>query len=399
MEELLGKQGLQLFQDALKEKVGSREFNIALWANSVKTYKGSKPPETFLYLILSGASGAGKSTSGAQAIAREYPEQDDSPEFKMAWVDGGIGRDINLMQPIIKRLSIELGVEVTDLYDQSQKILKVCKKKIKDAVITNPTPAIGIVAPETFSDFGYGEEIETIKKLKESKNVHVSYDFVGNVNMGKHRKIVKEMAERRAFDPPSAQADKYKIINSVPVPERLEQYQNESVQKMRLAEGKAYGASGYQPGVIGSLKGFGALCEEFGGAQNANGCFTTHFNFNDLELYDEQGEIWNEKSTGEQVVASVRLHEAWKTQDDGAKFKDYASEHWKEYKNIMIAYAPGALQLQFAPKLDELLKKRIEKRSSLLRLSDSTQDTEEDKNLSYLIRLLKELNPIFPRNF
>ncbi|NDH08782.1 MAG: hypothetical protein EBY16_04075 [Gammaproteobacteria bacterium] len=407
MESLFGKEGLKLFKEALQEEVNSQEFLEALVKHAVKPYYGTKPPGEFLFQILSGASGAGKSTSGNQALEREYqtptPKPAD-PTYWMGWVDGGIPRELNQMQQVIKSFCIEHGVEVEDLYDHSKKILDPCKDKILELVIAQNDPNLGLVIPETFSKDAFFEvfsaktdakkrikqikDLETSLKTNKENTVKVSYDFVVGLNLRRHASVVEYMGDRRAFDDPESTAIKYdkfhELFEGTDEASRLNKYKTKEAFTGGFAEYKKYGPDGYIWGIKGSLAGFLQFNKAFQSKQ-----MSMNFNCNDVDIYTSEGYLWNfnaDNSGKEAIIASRRLVDDWlKEPPDSNGLKQYAAEHWKKYQNIMIPFEPGALKYAIAPDLEKIILANIGKKASLLK---------SEHNLEYLIKLLKILNDL-----
>jgi hypothetical protein len=154
MEQLLGKQGVELYKNALKEEIKSREFQTEYFQKSLKTYKGKRPKENWDILVLSGVSGAGKTSTGHYEISKMYPKDEENAvensEFNLVWIDGGIPREISRMQMVIKRFIEAHGCNVTNMHSKSETLSEV-KKDLESFVKSDPSQFDGMVIPETFS--------------------------------------------------------------------------------------------------------------------------------------------------------------------------------------------------------------------------------------------------------
>ncbi|HBB52705.1 MAG TPA: hypothetical protein DCZ80_02220, partial [Legionellales bacterium] len=426
LTQLLGsKDNLEIFKKALKEEVQSPAFLKALWEHSLKPHYGVKYPNTFAIQIMSGASGSGKSFAGEQAVNRQYPVNGTAnlakPTFWMAWVDGGIARDINVTQQYVKLLSLELGVEV-DLSKDSKKILEPTKGKVKQAIITSAKAAaaenkplnIGIVEPLTYSsDIALGDvqtEIKSVQELAEflstnSKKIDLSYDYVSGNDFEGHAEVVKTQGENRAFPTTDQAKSNFETMNSttpsVPggeaaavenPPSRLQRFKGR-IPSIRFAENKKYGPGGYQFGVNGSVNGFIEYEKAFGDGQFGV-TLSRHINCNDLRVYINQNEEWElfdeAKHKGlERHVFSERLVNDWKALKDSPKAAliTYASQNRsdRKYSNFMTNFNPKDLKFGLSSEVDKIFQSNLKKEGRIVK---------DENNLGYLVPFVKILDEL-----
>jgi hypothetical protein len=418
LTELLGgKEKLKVFKEALAEEVNSPEFLKALWEHSLKPHYGKKDPNIFAIQIMSGASGSGKSFAGEQAVDREYPlaNPETSPDltqptFWMAWVDGGIARDINVTQQYVKMLSLELGVEV-DLSEDSKKILDGTKKRVKKAIIETAKGTqevegldrmkIGIVEPLTYSsDIVRGDvkkEIQTVRKLAQAlppgKQVQLSYDYVSGNDFEEHAKVVETQGVNRAFPTTGQAQSEFEKINpevkvgaeASPPQTRLERFMR-LITNIRFAENKKYGPGGYQYGVNGSVHGFIEYEKAFRDPKSRVE-LSRHINCNDLRVFTIDGELWDAKkhSGQERHVFSERLVADWKASKEGTLI-DYASKNRSnpKYSNFMTNFNPKDLKFGLSSEVEKIFQSNFQKKARLVSVSPN--------NLGYLVPFLNILD-------
>jgi hypothetical protein len=418
LTELLGgKENLKVFKEALAEEVNSPEFLKALWEHSLKPHYGKKDPNIFAIQIMSGASGSGKSFAGEQAVDREYPlaNPETSPDltqptFWMAWVDGGIARDINVTQQYVKMLSLELGVEV-DLSEDSKKILDGTKKRVKKAIIETAKGTqevegldrmkIGIVEPLTYSsDIVRGDvkkEIQTVRKLAQAlppgKQVQLSYDYVSGNDFEEHAKVVETQGVNRAFPTTGQAQSEFEKINpevkvgaeASPPQTRLERFMR-LITNIRFAENKKYGPGGYQYGVNGSVHGFIEYEKAFRDPKSRVE-LSRHINCNDLRVFTIDGELWDAKkhSGQERHVFSERLVADWKASKEGTLI-DYASKNRSnpKYSNFMTNFNPKDLKFGLSSEVEKIFQSNFQKKARLVSVSPN--------NLGYLVPFLNILD-------
>lgn len=194
LQELIGKDGVAMYQAALAEELASKEYREAFLDKAIIEYKGAQPENEKSIIILGGSSASGKTFAGHQAVeaqlrdSQENAKRSTSTEdiqgqkndgersrtstdttvdltdtetnslasskdlttFRL-WVDGAILRDISHTQEMIKKYCMEQGVIVTDLHKNSETIFKPVKKELQKAAFSHANRDLGLVIPLTFS--------------------------------------------------------------------------------------------------------------------------------------------------------------------------------------------------------------------------------------------------------
>lgn len=156
MEALLGKEGLQLFKDAIKEEGESVNYRDAVFLSATENFHGPKWDERMI-LWVGGPSASGKTFSSKLVIKdlqdngilsdplKNNPETDN---FVVA-IDGGVERELSQMRQLVLQLALKKGYPgISDLNDFTH--LRI-KKIIQEAALTNPN--LNLVIPETFSKY------------------------------------------------------------------------------------------------------------------------------------------------------------------------------------------------------------------------------------------------------
>ena len=322
MEELLGKEGVKLYKEALKEEVESKEFQTEFFNKSVLEYEGVRPEKKWDALILSGVSGAGKSSTGNYEISQMYPKDEDDPsknkKFKLAWIDGGVPRDISMMQKAIKKLVERHGCNVSDMYDESKKFLDDVKKNLMSYVQKNPNKVDGVVITETFPMNLMGgdskEYKETFKEIKgkiPKKDLKFHAAMVSGWDPENFEKVNSLMIDSRAFMSKEKREGNFKEAGWLigPVDQLDRDFLGKSHQEMKANTTpkfiKAIGSSSFAWGLRGSQRFMhdSMDLDEFEG--------NAVFILNDLRIYDTQGQPFTGELNGNEVVASERVNAIW----------------------------------------------------------------------------------------
>jgi hypothetical protein len=341
MTELLGKEGLKLYEAALKEEIASSEFQTAYVNQSISTYSGQRPQKNWDVLVLSGVSGAGKTSTGHYQISQMYPsdksDKQQNSKFNLVWIDGGIPRELSRMQLAIKRFIEAHGCNVTDLYKQSAP-LNVIKEKLQQYVFSNPDKVDGVVIPETFSGNllldattkkfkkKFEELNEQLKEKKSKKKLIVSTALVTgedntkfeqtNLLMIQSRATMNEQQKNRNFE---ARGSKIGLLDDT----------EEDIKKDFLGDShKEYKEntsvliSSYGLGMAGSQSFMLGMMDKTSGHQV--------FILNDLRRYaknldPKKLEVTVNGTAPNTFIASKRVYDIWDLEGgDKLDFKEFA---------------------------------------------------------------------------
>ncbi len=222
MEELLGKEGLKLYQAACAEENGSRAFRNAVFLSSTQSYDGPKWAER-LVVWVGGPSASGKSfgTEGlinqlndTNSISRLDRVPKDDPNYAeqnhVVSIDGGKEREMSQMRQMVLQLALAQGYSgISDLEDYSKNIKT--KSFVQKAVLEDGK--LNMVVPATFTSPGSKME-KMMNKFAEQKGTRQIFAQVRGVpsndnfnGLKQFRETVKRMGLRRAFRlalPPNA---------------------------------------------------------------------------------------------------------------------------------------------------------------------------------------------------
>lgn len=176
MDSLLGKQGVALYKDAIKEEKNSEAFRNATFLKSMKHIQGNKWSER-LVLWIGGPSGAGKSF-GADAILKELDEKgikkhdQDRSGNDVIFIDGGIERTISQMRQAVLQAALIKGYGgIRDL----EKNTKLKTKKYINKAATSQ--GLNLIIPSTFrkdSDFNAIENFASQPQTRQIFSMIVS---------------------------------------------------------------------------------------------------------------------------------------------------------------------------------------------------------------------------------
>jgi len=383
LKTLLGE-NFNLYEAAMQEEFASPEFRFCIIAKAFKKYHGDTQGKVPI-IPLGGPSGAGKSTSAAQLVARYIPENRDHPDrnhdFAMAFVDGGIPREQNNMQKILKRYAELHGLRLSKFQHPTKalsKLMSGVKDKIRElgyaaaaGTFTPLTaPPVGVVEVETFS----GDAVKGQKKIskiiiqqweKLTRPLNVIMGIVGGDDPGVHPQDVRKMATYRS-DPSDEflarmKQEKTKYLwgdHAYAIPE--------------LKEYKPYGKHGYMSGVTGSWKA--AL--KFWNYQQSK---TKQIDFklvvveNPVKPYQkDSGTPWR-KGEEMQVASPKVAAEAsrrMKLPGNTKKFSEHCRDLWKDKAYSTLRMVEVSEQQPSFQKLTALLKKQMH-----FKTKDSLQKT------------------------
>lgn len=237
-ETLLGTEGLELYKLALEEEVRSGEYMDALFRYSTRHFDGEKWAVRPV-VVVAGPSGCGKSWAAQKAVEKAdafLPKIDgDNSGNDVVRVDGGEVRMASQMRKLLISLADNKKYSgVSDLHEQSA-ILEDAKDNILEAAIASPS--LGVVIPETFSDFinplGHSRRLlNRIIQLEDTKPVFCRVD---GQNPSIFQKIVAYMGSRRAWKTRGFDEQAPLDLNNT-----------------NIAESKAYGKRGFIFGQRGS---------------------------------------------------------------------------------------------------------------------------------------------------
>lgn len=239
MQDLLGKRGRKLYQLALEEELNSQAYMDAVLTQSTKEY-ADEQWTTRPFIIVAGPSGCGKSHAAKHVVQHAQDNILEKQEGNLTQncvitVDGGVAREVSQMRKLAIKLAISKGYTgVRDLHKQSS-VLETAKNRIKDYVLQNDCPH-GVVMPETFSKFPASGK-PMLRKIAALENTTPIFCQVVGKNHRRFKEVVAFMGSRRAWKTDWSDTDiDFDDMNS----------------NKNLPESKAYGASGFVFGQIGS---------------------------------------------------------------------------------------------------------------------------------------------------
>ncbi|OGV32281.1 MAG: hypothetical protein A3E88_05535 [Legionellales bacterium RIFCSPHIGHO2_12_FULL_35_11] len=156
MENLFGENGLKLFQSALEEERYSTQYMDAVINASISADKTGKL-ENRLIIPFGGPSASGKSFAKdslvEHAINSVGKEEDESSRIIVAFIDGGIGREVSQIRRFVILYALSLGYTgISNLEKYTDGYLKSVKQDLFAAVKDNEK--INLVIPETFAKLG-----------------------------------------------------------------------------------------------------------------------------------------------------------------------------------------------------------------------------------------------------
>ncbi len=154
LKALLGS-GHELFLEALKEEMQSKQYRQALFNKSATFYPGRKWAKR-LQAIIGGASASGKTFATKSAIERTQSLMgvdnscEDEPGNFVLSKDGGIVREMSQMRNLVIEAAVSLGYPgISDLHDDTKEILEPLKKRVEQTA--EQTKDFGITRPLTFT--------------------------------------------------------------------------------------------------------------------------------------------------------------------------------------------------------------------------------------------------------
>ncbi|KTD47938.1 hypothetical protein Lqui_2202 [Legionella quinlivanii] len=240
MESFLNKEGAELYRLALEEEMNSKEYREAVFSASTTHYEGEKWSKRAV-VIVAGPSSSGKTVSAVQAVkttAQFMPKvPGDMSGNDVVAVDGGVAREVSQIRKLAIQASIAKGYTgIKDLHEQSA-VLGKAKDRVQEALFKTDT-GVGVVIPETFSM--WIKPLNAIKKLmpriETLPNTKHVFCRVEGEEPGLFQKVVSFLGSRRAWKTDQFDSEQKFDMNS----------------NQGIPESKAYGASGFKFGDMGS---------------------------------------------------------------------------------------------------------------------------------------------------
>lgn len=218
MKDLLDKDGIELYQVAIKEEHQSENFRNAVFLQSAKNYPGKKWNQR-LVLWVGGPSASGK-TFNAEAIVNDVSAKhmakdqasDENSENIVVSVDGAVEREVSQIRQLTLQAALVLGYKgIEDLNDKTEEITKskitvngstgkhlLIKEKIFDAVAQ--TQNLSLAIPDTFTSDLMKDEMGTFASEKHTKQVYSKIVPKKNSTAkARFRNAVKRMGNSRAW--------------------------------------------------------------------------------------------------------------------------------------------------------------------------------------------------------
>lgn len=236
--DLFGKEGLELYQLALKEERFSTEYMNAVFDKAKKEYKGKIWAERPV-VVVGGPSASGKTFAANKVVEQsiDFLEKQGDVEGSnyVVAADGADSREVSQMRKLAIRIANRQGFTgVKDLTKRS-KVLGDVKDCILDAVLKTDT--LGAVIPETFSK---GYTIETLHhKISRAPKTKTIFSRVDGADPDEFRTVVGFMGSTRAWKTSGFDAAKVTPLDLNSTDD--------------LAESKVYEAEGFSNGQKFSL--------------------------------------------------------------------------------------------------------------------------------------------------
>jgi hypothetical protein len=294
LKKFLGKQGAELYKLALEEEMHSKEYREAVFRESTTHYDGEKWKERPV-VIVAGPSGCGKSFAAESAVKKaseEFLAKD--PDIRdgndVISVDGGIVREVSQMRKLLTQAVTNKGFTgVRDLHKQS-KVLGKVKDIIQEVALATPT--LGVVIPETFSNWvNPRDDVSSLmSRIDKITGTKLIFTRVKGDDPKKFPEVVAFMGSRRAWKTNNFESEPFDL------------------NKKGVAESKAYGAGGFKPGKFGSKQAEKWYISK---SKDKNSMII----LNDLILLkkDPAREEWGPALPGDEGAGlfSKRIYDAW----------------------------------------------------------------------------------------
>lgn len=361
LENLLGKQGLELYQLALEEEMNSREYRDAIIIKGTTHFDGAKWLERPV-VIVAGPSGCGKSTAARAAVTTASKflaaDEEDLSGNDVVAADGGIIREVSQMRKLAIQIANQQGFTgIKDLHSKSA-VLEEVKLKVREAAFA--TPGIGVVIPETFAPWftPLNPVRNLMKQIDKLANTKQIFARVEGEDLPLFTKIVAFMGSRRAWKTEGFNPDEPLDLN-----------------KEKLAESKAYDARGFNLGRLGSIA--------------AETWYRTHSKdklsmiiTNDLILLQPRDKKWVPAVQGDDGARlfSRNAYEAWNKLAESPTKLDLIAYCDKHAKPAILTSA----QIDFAI-AQKMIKKSLGTIEKNLNLEMNKEETDEER-IGYLLK-------------
>lgn len=361
MTDFLGPEGTELYRLALEEEMNSKEYMDAVVRNSTEHYDGQKWTQRPV-VIVGGPSASGKTFAANAAVqkADQFLPKDPNNNSgnDVVAVDGGKAREVSQMRKLVIQAANNKGFSgISDLHSQS-KVLESVKDRVRNSVFK--TPSLGVVIPETFSSyinpFSKNTLLQQVIDLPNTKPVFCRVD---GENPSIFRKVVGFMGSRRAWKTSGFDSKAELDLNNT-----------------NIAESKAYGAGGFNPGKWGSIR--------------AENWFKRHCNDNltiliknDLLLKKESpagSQNWIDAQQGEKgsILVAKRVFDTWQTMQN-----ELSPEQRKSNEGINLPEFSKAVSSSLAPPLMETsceIELQIAKSAITRSLENRTKEQQKQKD-------------------
>lgn len=232
MKDLLGKEGIKLYEAACAEENNTKAFRDAVFLSSTESYGGPKWSER-LVVWVGGPSASGKSfgTSGlinnlndpdSDALKRVEGSSIEDKNHVVS-IDGGKEREMSQMRQMVLQLGLAQGFSGVEDIESYSKNIKT-KGFIQKAVLADGK--LNMVVPATFTDPG-GKHEGMMKDFSKEQGTTQIFAQVRGVpstdkvnGLDQFKQTVKKMGMSRAFrlklpDKISKNIDKLKMVDLV----------------------------------------------------------------------------------------------------------------------------------------------------------------------------------------
>lgn len=389
MENFLGKKGVELYKLALEEEMRSESYMDAVFKASITHFEGEKWVERPV-VIVAGPSGSGKSFAATAAIekATKFLPKDDNNYSgnDVVTVDGGVAREVSQIRKLVIQVAINKGFTgIEDLHKQSA-ILREVKHRVREAVFQ--TQSLGVVIPETFSKWvspinSIRNLMQKIDQLPKTKQI---FTRIEGQEPSSFQHVVNFMGSKRAW----------KTGNFVKKTLNLNQ--------KKVAESKAYDASGFKYGDTGSRSA------EAWFKKNSKVNLSMIIS-NDLCIMKEDfsnSNRWKPAKQGEQgaIIISKRIYDQWHKLQQ-TKEPDL-SESEREQKKLSLIEYNRTIKLpptiRTSAEIDvaiavEQIRKRIVKNEEILFKQEKINNKKIEKlqrqneNLLSILYIVGKMDP------
>lgn len=246
LKDLLGADGVKLYEDAIKEEMQSKAFRDAVFIKSLM-YSDAKPWPGKVIIWAAGPSASGKSftstyiinkineqnvlSNGTQSLNSSSELQADKVGNLIANIDGGIERKMSQMRRLVLEVAKAKGHPgIADLHEHTK--LSV-KKYVEKASHQNKKKPIHLYIPTTFTGV---VDIGKIHKFNRLKNTTQIFSEI-RPPIGKRddfKQLIAEQGKSRAFLQKGQYGKEYianNKVNSIDI---------DHIDKDRDVESKAY---------------------------------------------------------------------------------------------------------------------------------------------------------------